>query len=778
MNYPRRALHLLLVTMAVAYAALACLRTVADFDSGWHLATGRYVIEHHVIPSTDVLSHTSAGEPWHYPPFAGALLYAVFRWFGYAGLSWFSAGAAALLAAYLLWRATPGSPQQTSGRFAGDPASVAAGLLLVVAVPSLAYRLTPRADLFTTLFFALFLAELWRFHRGASTRLWLLPLVMLLWVNLHPGFIAGLGVVAAYVAGEALMLPFLDLRDGARRRLANSWPWLAATAAVVLINPWGLGALRQARELAGLGGASANSQAASIATSSATPVATPRLIGELSGQPLSWHNLGLAFQLRDPDSAFWWLLLAAIAAALWALWRRELGAALLLAASIAAAVHRLRFQGLFSVVVIVVGGTMLADAFETAGRRAKLSTALRWAGAVLIAALCAVTTLRIAALVSDRYYIISASSSDFGAGESWWFPERAAAFIERERLPGNIFQPYNLGGFTALRLGPHYPDYIDGRGVSAEISAEEQMLLANSPDSALWEQVADRRNINIVLFSLARYGGLGTFDLNAFCGADHWRPVYLDEVSLVLLRRSAQNQPWLNRLQVNCQKAVFTSSNKAPIQKLYNFYANSGAVYYALARDSEAEAAWQRALEMEPEDPNIHLFMAQLYQQQMRPAEAEREYRAALARRQSAGAWYALGRLLAIEHRYAEAEPAIKTAAAMSPAPANQYKALGQVQLHLNARDALASFERAERAGPSPADPRPGARDFRLQLADGRAAAWLALHDPVQATVYAEEALHLAPESKRWLRLADCYAAQGRSAEAEQARSRAQVLAP
>jgi uncharacterized protein HemY len=62
-----------------------------------------------------------------------------------------------------------------------------------------------------------------------------------------------------------------------------------------------------------------------------------------------------------------------------------------------------------------------------------------------------------------------------------------------------------------------------------------------------------------------------------------------------------------------------------------------------------------------------------------------------------------------------------------------------------------------------------------VQLADGRAAAWLALHDPVQATAYAEEALHLAPEPKRWLRLADCYAAQGRSAEAEQARSRAQA---
>ena len=743
----RRSLRLIVPALAIVYAALACLRTVGDFDTGWHLATGRYLLQHRAVPSTDVLSYTSPGAPWHYPPFGGALLYSIFHWFGYAGLSWFSALAAALLAAYLVWRATPG-------------ARLAAGVLLTLAVPSLAYRLTPRADLFTTLFFALFLAELWRFHRGERARLWLLPATMLLWVNFHPGFVAGLGLVLAYLVSEMLMLPFRDLREGARRRLASSWPWLASTAAAVLVNPWGVGALRQARQLAGLGGGVPQ-----------TAPKSPRLIGELTGQPFSWHHLGLALHLRDPDSAFYWLLLVAGAALLWAIWRRELGAALMLAASMAAAFERLRFQGLFSLVVIVVGGTLLAELFATlaAGATAawatpaKPSSALRWAGAALIVAVCAMTALRIADLVSNRQYVVSASTSSFGPGESWWFPERAAAFMEREKLPGNIFQPYNLGGFTALRLGPQYPDYIDGRGVSGEVSAEEQALLAQSPDSALWEQVAERRNINVVLFSLARYGGLGGFDVNAFCGAAHWRPIYLDEVSLVLLRRTARNQPWIDRLEVNCRTAALAQPQRASHAELYDFYANSGAVYYALERDSQAEDAWQRALALEPEDPNIHLFLAQLYQQQLRPAEAEREYRAALSRRQSAGAWYALGRLLATEHRYAEAEPAIAAAAAMSIAPANQYKALGQVQLHLNPQAALASFLRAERAGPLQADASPMARDFRVQLADGRAAAWLALHDPVRATAYAEEALNLAPEAKRWLRLADCYAAQGRA---------------
>lgn len=748
MNSTMRRLRLVLPIFAVAYALLACLHTVGDFDTGWHLATGRYLLQHHAVPASDVLSYTSPGALWHYPPFAGALLYSIFQSFGYAGLTWFSVFAAALLAGYLLWRTEP-------------KANVAAAALLALAVPSLAYRITPRADLFTTLFFALFLVELWRYHRAESARLWLLPIVMVLWVNLHPGFIAGLGLIAAYVLTEVLALPFRELRADARRRLAKSWPWLVATAAAVLANPWGVAALEQARQLAGLGG---NGQG------------VPRLVGELSRQPLSLHVVRQALNLRDPDSAFWWLLVAAGAALLQAIRRRELGAAIILAASMTAALQKLRYQGLFSIVVIVIGGTLLAEAFdELASRTAqRISAALRWGAIALVAILCFVTTLHIADLVSNRYYVVSASTSSFGPGESWWFPERAAAFIEREKLPGNIFQPYNLGGFTAVRLGPNYLDYIDGRGVSAEVSTEEQSLLSQSPDSALWQEVAEDRNINVILLSLARYGGLGSFDLNGFCGATGWRPVYLDEVSLVLVRRTPQNRPWLDRLELDCQNAQFLPPQQASQTELYQFYADSGAVLYALARDAEAEAAWQRALGLAPEDPNVHLFLAQLYQQQRRPADAEREYRAALSRRESSVAWYALGRLLATQHRYAEAEQAIATAAIMTATPANQYKALGQVQLRLDQPDrALASLLKAEHAGPSLEDTSPTGREFRAQVADGRGRAWLALHDAKRATAFLEQSTQLAPEPQRWTLLADCYAAQGRSADAEQARSRA-----
>ena len=86
--------------------------------------------------------------------------------------------------------------------------------------------------------------------------------------------------------------------------------------------------------------------------------------------------------------------------------------------------------------------------------------------------------------------------------------------------------------------------------------------------------------------------------------------------------------------------------------------------------------------------------------------------------------------------------------------------------------EALAAFDRAERAGWKLA-PLPNYPSFLAKIAEGRGRAWLALHDAPRATGYAEEAARLEPQPQRWSLLADCYAAQGRSAEAEQARSRA-----
>ena len=84
------------------------------------------------------------------------------------------------------------------------------------------------------------------------SRFWLLPMLMLAWVNLHPGFIAGLEVIAAYVLLEATDPLCTERRQGALLRLRQAWPWLGACVAVTLGNPRGTGIYSDAFTLFGL----------------------------------------------------------------------------------------------------------------------------------------------------------------------------------------------------------------------------------------------------------------------------------------------------------------------------------------------------------------------------------------------------------------------------------------------------------------------------------------------------------------------------------------------
>jgi hypothetical protein len=68
----------LLGVFALVYALLSGLRTIAEFDLGWQMATARWAVQHHQIPSIDVLSYTAASRPWIYPIGSGLIFYCTF----------------------------------------------------------------------------------------------------------------------------------------------------------------------------------------------------------------------------------------------------------------------------------------------------------------------------------------------------------------------------------------------------------------------------------------------------------------------------------------------------------------------------------------------------------------------------------------------------------------------------------------------------------------------------------------------------------------------------
>jgi hypothetical protein len=90
--------------VAIGYAFLAGLRTLTVTDLGWQLATARWIVQHHEIPSTDVFSYTAHGQPWVYPVGSGLLFYGAYLLGGYTLLSWIQAAACAGTVALLVWR--------------------------------------------------------------------------------------------------------------------------------------------------------------------------------------------------------------------------------------------------------------------------------------------------------------------------------------------------------------------------------------------------------------------------------------------------------------------------------------------------------------------------------------------------------------------------------------------------------------------------------------------------------------------------------------------------
>jgi Tfp pilus assembly protein PilF len=774
-----------LAIVALAYALLAGLHTVQDFDLGWQLATGRWVVQHRHIFSTDVFSYTAAGQPWIYPVLSGIVFYLAYLAGGYALLSWTGALACAGTVALLVRRQ-----------------SLIGNALAVVAVPLIANRTQPRAEMFTTILFAAFLTVLWRYYHVGQARLWLLPILMVGWVNLHLGFIAGVAICSGYVLLEVLDLPFPAKRRAVLARLQRAWPWLALTVAATLVNPWGVSIytalVRQAR-------------AQSLHTS---------WIVEWGDIHPSWASLRQAVDWRDPQSCFWWLMVAVLVSAGVALWRKRWGSAILLIAAAYLTMQHARLQALFACIVIVIGGALLddlrnndlrnaelrnaelrnAELRDGEIRRARPSTPTRrgtqWATAGTLLVTIAVTGLAVVRsrdLISDRYYMRSTQLSLFGTGLSWWYPERAVEFLRREHLPGNVFNGYSLGGFLTWRLFPDYPDYIDSRALpfGTELFFRAYDLSVEPPGSPAWQREAEARGINTIIVPLARYQGMTLFpQLHAFCRGQSWRPVYLDEVSAIFVRRTPQAAALIDHLQINCETKSFdlpaddlppdlraASSYRAKAE-LFNAWANTGGVLYSLERYPEALAYLDRAQSVFPDNANVRLLRALVLQQTGRPAEAEAEFRASLRLEPSDESWFDFGLFYMTQQRYAEAAEVFRQSAESSSRPHEMWMMLGQADLQMHQpQPALEAFDKAVDSSPYGAEGESLGASFNSLIATGRAKAWYQLGDVPQAVNFQEEAVKLAPgDAKLWLGLADLYEAQGRTTLAGQARLRAQTV--
>jgi hypothetical protein len=174
----------------VSFVLFAGKRALGDGDTLWHIKFGDLILERGELITRDIFSHTAAGKPWtSHEWLAEVIMAAVHRVAGLPGVVIFYF----LIAALSFWILFKIAQQCGAGEWLAI-FSVSFALCLSLT------HLLARPHIFTWLLGLITLHILLKGGRA----LFLLPLLMIPWTNLHGGFAIGLVLQGLFLVGSVL----------------------------------------------------------------------------------------------------------------------------------------------------------------------------------------------------------------------------------------------------------------------------------------------------------------------------------------------------------------------------------------------------------------------------------------------------------------------------------------------------------------------------------------------------------------------------------------------
>jgi hypothetical protein len=219
-----------LVVVLGAIGVMGLARTPSAIDLAYHVKVGELMVAEHALPRTDAFAWTTAGRPWLDQNWgAQLLLYGIWRLGGFPLVVVVNA-----LLSVAAWGLVAAACRRRTANL-----RVIAGAILIGYVAAVA-TFSARPQMFSLLLFAaeLYLLEAARTRPRVALAI---PLLMVLWANLHGAFIVGIGLLVIEVAAATWRRD----RPGVVRHLVVT----VASVAALLVNPWGVRVLGYALSL-------------------------------------------------------------------------------------------------------------------------------------------------------------------------------------------------------------------------------------------------------------------------------------------------------------------------------------------------------------------------------------------------------------------------------------------------------------------------------------------------------------------------------------------------
>ena len=162
---------------------------VIDPDVWRHVSVGSWIVQHRSFPQKGIFSRTAANLPWRAYSWGYELLLSrAYEWFGFLGMGLFGTALTIAVALAIFWML-----HRLSGRF------WVAWTLSIIVYSAFLFNIAPRPVFFTAVLFTITLTLLLQAQRtGRVQLLYWLPLVFLLWGNVHIQFIYGIATVGMF----------------------------------------------------------------------------------------------------------------------------------------------------------------------------------------------------------------------------------------------------------------------------------------------------------------------------------------------------------------------------------------------------------------------------------------------------------------------------------------------------------------------------------------------------------------------------------------------------
>ncbi len=208
------------VTLFLLILAITMSAGRFDFDLWARLIAGMGVLDGGHVLKTDFLSYTPVHTWWDHEWGAGVIFYIFLKYFGPYSLI--------ILQAFLMFGIFFTASQIIKIRTKISPYNILFYFFSFMTVIGTLNN-PVRCHMFSFLLFTVFIYILEKVRKGSNKLLYLVPLLVLFWNNVHGGVVAGLGLLLMYSAGE-----FLNKKPFKKYLIT-----FIVSGFILFINPWG-----------------------------------------------------------------------------------------------------------------------------------------------------------------------------------------------------------------------------------------------------------------------------------------------------------------------------------------------------------------------------------------------------------------------------------------------------------------------------------------------------------------------------------------------------------